>query len=84
LKTDSLFYRIFQTSPSTCFELIGRANPNAADYRFTAEEIKQTSFRIDGIFTPPPDCPHQPLYCIEVMGYRDRKRQNLCQPPAWI
>lgn len=72
MKTDSLFYRIFQTSPAAFFDLIGSPNPNAADYRFTSEEVKQTSFRIDGILTPPPDSPHLPLYFIEVMGYRDR------------
>lgn len=73
MKTDSLFYRIFVTSPAAFFDLIGSSNPNAADYRFTSEEVKQTSFRIDGIFTPPPNSPHLPLYFIEVMGYRDRK-----------
>lgn len=73
MKTDSLFYRIFVTSPAAFFDLIGTPNPNAADYRFTSQEVKQTSFRIDGIFTPPPNSPHLPLYFIEVMGYRDRK-----------
>uniref|UniRef100_A0A832H454 DUF2887 domain-containing protein n=1 Tax=Oscillatoriales cyanobacterium SpSt-402 TaxID=2282168 RepID=A0A832H454_9CYAN len=45
LKTDSLFYRIFQTSPAAFFDLIGTPNTNAADYRFTSEEVKQTSFK---------------------------------------
>ncbi|UBF24260.1 Rpn family recombination-promoting nuclease/putative transposase [Kovacikia minuta CCNUW1] len=73
MKTDSLFYRIFQTSPNAFFDLIGTPNPRGAIYRFTSEEVKQTSFRIDGILTPPPNTPDQPLYFIEVMGYRDRK-----------
>lgn len=73
MKTDSLFYKIFQTSPGIFFELIGNASPRAATYGFSSQEVKQTSFRIDGILTPPPYAADLPIYFVEVMGYRDRK-----------
>jgi predicted transposase/invertase (TIGR01784 family) len=72
LKTDSLFYRIFQTAPNAFFQLINTPIPNIP-YSFISQEVKQTSFRIDGILTPAADTPDQPIYFIEVMGYRDPK-----------
>ncbi|MDB9524981.1 DUF2887 domain-containing protein, partial [Oscillatoria sp. CS-180] len=46
MKTDSLFYSLFQTSPSVFFELIGQPAANAAGYRFASVEVKQTAFRL--------------------------------------
>lgn len=73
MKTDNLFYKLFQTEPRLFFELIGELTPAAAGYQFTSEEVKQTSFRIDGIFTPPAGEMELPLYFVEVMGYKDRQ-----------
>ncbi|MGF1603372.1 MAG: DUF2887 domain-containing protein [Thermosynechococcaceae cyanobacterium] len=73
LKTDNLFYRLFQTEPRLFFELLGEPISETAGYQFTSEEVKQTSFRIDGIFTPPADTVELPLYFVEVMGYKDRQ-----------
>ncbi|MBC6420000.1 MAG: DUF2887 domain-containing protein, partial [Prochloron sp. SP5CPC1] len=47
MKTDSLFYRIFQSGPEIFFELIGQ--PYRAGYHFRSIEVKQTAFRIDGV-----------------------------------
>lgn len=50
MKTDSIFYRLFQEFPQFFFELLG-ANPDLArNYEFTSQEIKQLAFRIDGLF----------------------------------
>jgi predicted transposase/invertase (TIGR01784 family) len=53
MKRDSLFYRIFQQSPTLLFDLLDSRPDNAADYAFNSIEVKETSFRIDGVFLPP-------------------------------
>ena len=53
MKRDSLFYRIFQQNPMLLFDLLQSYPTNARDYQFDSVEIKQTSFRIDGVFLPP-------------------------------
>jgi hypothetical protein len=53
LKTDSIFYKLFVMAPSVFFELIGNTDPRTSAYGFGSQEVKQTSFTIDGIFFPP-------------------------------
>ena len=62
MKTDSLFYRLFQTVPQLLFDLLDRPSDRAAHYQFTSEELKQTAFRLDGIFRPPDNQPTWPLF----------------------
>jgi conserved hypothetical protein (putative transposase or invertase) len=64
VKTDTLFYQIFQTFPQLVFQLLDR--PIIPGYAFTSVEVKEKSFRFDGIFMPPPDRPTEPIYFIEV------------------
>lgn len=52
MKTDSLFYRLFQEFPAIFFELIGNSPEIANNYQFSSVEVKQTAFRIDGVFLP--------------------------------
>ncbi|QDL06742.1 flagellar assembly protein H [Brasilonema octagenarum UFV-E1] len=52
MKTDSIFYRLFQEFPSIFFELIGEPPEEARAYQFSSVEVKQTAFRIDGVFLP--------------------------------
>ena len=73
MRTDSLFYQLFQTSPAILFELLGNTAPRTSTYSFSSQEVKQTSFRIDGILVPPPYASDLPLYFVEVQGYRDTK-----------
>jgi hypothetical protein len=42
MKTDSLFYRLFQAMPSLALELAGITVTERAAYAFRSEEIKQT------------------------------------------
>jgi predicted transposase YdaD len=49
VKTDILFYRLFQEIPSIFFELIGNSPEEVSNYRFSSVEIKQTSFRTETI-----------------------------------
>ena len=66
MKTDSLFYRIFLEFPSVFFELIGKSPDEAEGYEFTSREVKQPSFRIDGLFLPLEEDSSQPFYLAEV------------------
>jgi predicted transposase/invertase (TIGR01784 family) len=71
VKKDSLFYRLFQTLPRLFFELLGQPVERADTYRFTAVELKQTAFRLDGVFVPPDTEPTWPLFFVEVQFQRD-------------
>ena len=48
MKTDSIFYQLFKVYPETLFELINQPTSLSKLYDFSSEEIKQTSFRLDG------------------------------------
>lgn len=71
MKTDSLFYRIFQTDPGILFELLGQSFKVAQDYEFKSVEIKQIAFRIDGVFLPNPDASDQTVWFVEVQFQHD-------------
>ena len=70
MKTDSLFYRLFQHHPQLALELLG-LHYSGDSYRFGSEEIKQTAFRLDGVFTPLANDPAQPLIFAEVQYQPD-------------
>jgi len=71
MKTDSLFYRIFQTAPGILLELAGASPTEATCYEFRSVELKQTAFRIDGVLIPTQDLEHQPVYFVEVQFQPD-------------
>jgi len=71
LKTDSIFYRIFQTDPGILFELLGQSADLAVGYEFRSVEIKQLAFRIDGVLLPTPDAVDQTVWFIEVQFQKD-------------
>ncbi|MEH1934666.1 MAG: Rpn family recombination-promoting nuclease/putative transposase [Nostoc sp.] len=73
MKTDAIFYDIFQEFPSILFELIGQSNTNTNAYKFIAPEIKQRSFRLDGVFSPLEGFGNEPLYFVEVQFYKDEE-----------
>lgn len=71
MKTDSIFYRLFLTFPDAFFELIEHQSSEAKAYRFSSVELKQTAFRIDGLFLPVPDRKQLPVYFVEVQFQKD-------------
>ncbi|WP_043998453.1 DUF2887 domain-containing protein, partial [Microcystis aeruginosa] len=71
MKTDSLFYQIFLRFPDSFFDLIGQPQPVSANYQFTSQEVKQLSFRLDGLFIPLREDSQQPLYLVEVQFQPD-------------
>ena len=70
MRTDSLFYRLFQDWPGLVLELAG-LDSTAAGYALRAEEIKQTGFRLDGVLAPPDDQPDWPLVFVETQFQPD-------------
>ena len=69
MKTDTIFYRLFQTFPDLLFELIDFPRELANFYRFSSVEVKQLSFRIDGVFLP--ERQDLPIYFTEVQFQND-------------
>ena len=71
MKTDSLFYRLFQTFPPLLFDLL-KFTPVNSNYKFKSVEIKQTAFRLDGVFSPPENDHNSPLFFVEVQFQTDK------------
>ena len=71
MKTDSLFYRLFQELPELVFELADWPVPTGAVYTLRAEEVKQTGFRLDGLLLPPPELTHLPGVFVETQFQLD-------------
>jgi predicted transposase/invertase (TIGR01784 family) len=73
VKTDAIFYELIKDIPKVLFELIGRPNTNLNAYQFTAQELKQQSFRLDGIFSTLAGFDVEPLYFVEFQTYKDEE-----------
>ena len=64
MRTDTLFYQLFNAFHSLLFELIERLISEAEGYEFSSVEVKEKAFRFDGIFIP--KAKDKPIYLIEV------------------
>jgi predicted transposase/invertase (TIGR01784 family) len=71
MKTDSLFYRLFQIRPQILFELLSNSSQPVSNYEFTSIEVKQLAFRIDGVFLPLDGESTVPFYVVEVQFQPD-------------
>ncbi len=71
LKTDTIYYQLFKRFPSLIFTLLDHQPENAKDYRFESIEVKETSFRIDGVFLPPENISPRIVYFGEVQFQKD-------------
>lgn len=67
MKTDTLFYELFQVAPQTFFELL-QVTPDCS-YRFESITVKASEKRIDGVFEPA--VVGQPIYFLEIQGFPD-------------
>lgn len=72
MKTDSIFYQLFQSFPGIFFELIDQPPTTANTYQFSSVEVKQLAFRIDGVFIPTLEA-SLPIYFVEFQFQPDRK-----------
>jgi predicted transposase/invertase (TIGR01784 family) len=69
MKTDSLFYKLFQQLPDTLFALTEQPTTLAANYSFDSVAVKETTFTMDGIFVP--QTSGLPLYFVEAQLQKD-------------
>ena len=74
MRRDSIFYKLFKQMPELSFELIEQSVPDAERYRFDSVEVKETAFRIDGVFLPPDDAESKVIFFSEVQL---QKKENL-------
>ncbi len=72
MKTDKIFYTLFQVFPELLFQLLGESPNLAQNYQFKSIEIKELAFRLDGVFIPDADHPDYPLYFVEVQFQKDK------------
>jgi predicted transposase/invertase (TIGR01784 family) len=69
MRRDSIFYQLFRRSPTLLFEFLPQQPARAEEYIFEAIEIKETGFRMDGVFLPPD--PSGIVYFCEVQFQLD-------------
>ena len=74
MKRDSIYYQIFKRFPGLLFELVNDPPKQAQNYRFESVEVKETAFRIDGVFLPPEGTTPRIVFFAEVQF-------QLCRSP---
>jgi len=84
VKRDSIFYQIFKQSPSLLFELVEEPPPQAQDYQFESIEVKETAFRMDGVFTPPDNAASKTVFFAEVQFQADPKLYYRFNSEVWL
>ncbi|BBD63039.1 hypothetical protein NIES2109_58890 (plasmid) [Nostoc sp. HK-01] len=71
MRTDTIFYTLFQNLPSVLFELLEQSPDVATHYQFTSVEIKELTRRLDGLFLPFDEFPEDTIYFVEVQFQKD-------------
>ncbi|MEG3438087.1 Rpn family recombination-promoting nuclease/putative transposase [Pannus brasiliensis CCIBt3594] len=71
MKTDSIFYRLFQTFPRCFFDLLGLASETADHYQFTSVERGNLPDCFDGVFLSSDR--NRPIYFLKVQLQIDPK-----------
>ncbi|MFN6513125.1 MAG: Rpn family recombination-promoting nuclease/putative transposase [Nostoc sp. CreGUA01] len=73
MRRDSIFYKLFQQSPTLLFELLTNPPANACEYKFDSVAVKEPKFEIDGVFLPPENASPGVVYFCEVQFQKDEK-----------
>ena len=73
MKTDVIFYELIKELPQIFFELIDKPDTNPNIYTFIAPEVKQQSFRLDGLFATIKGFENEPMYFVELQTYKDEE-----------
>ena len=71
MRCDSIFYKLFKQFPGLLFELVDEPPPEAQNYQFESVEVKETAFRIDGVFLPPANAVSKTVFFAEVQFQKD-------------
>lgn len=72
MRRDAIFYQIFKRHPGLFFELIAQPPDRARGYRFESVEVKEPTFRIDGVFLPPDNASPKIAFFTEVQFQKDQ------------
>ncbi len=73
MKRDTIFFKIFEQNPSLLFEFVDKKPAEANRYRFKSVTIKETEFRIDGVFLPPDNATTKIAYFAEFQFQKDER-----------
>ena len=73
MQRDSIFYKLFQQSPTLLFEILTNSPINAENYRFDSVAVKEPKFEIDGVFLPPENEAAGIVYFCEVQFQKDEQ-----------
>jgi predicted transposase/invertase (TIGR01784 family) len=71
VRRDSIFYQIFQQSPSLLFDILEQRPVNAEHYTFDSVAVKEPTFTIDGVFLPPKQQKKGIVYFCEIQFQKD-------------
>jgi predicted transposase/invertase (TIGR01784 family) len=71
LKRDSIYYQLFKRFPALLFAIVDSPPAQASRYRFESIEVKETAFRIDSVFLPPPEPKPRVIFFAEVQLQKD-------------
>ncbi|MEH1884732.1 DUF2887 domain-containing protein [Nostoc sp.] len=71
MRRDTIFYKLFKQFPGLLFELVNEPPLEAENYQFESVEVKETAFRIDGVFLPPADAVSKTVFFAEVQFQKD-------------
>ena len=78
------FLSIIPRFPWIFFQLIERESTNPDAYEFIAPEIKQRSFRLDGLFTTTEEYSDLPLFFVEVQFYQETNFYDRLFPSIFL
>ena len=71
VSSDKLFCFLFQTTPDLILRWLDDLPPDAGGYSFSAPVLKEREYRLDGLFTPPPQRPDLPAVVLEAQMAAD-------------
>jgi len=72
VRTDNLFYKLFQQAPNFAFQLLGLPLP-PIPYQFQSVELKEFGFRLDGLLLPIEPDANLPFILIEAQMQPDAR-----------
>ncbi|BAB73882.1 DUF2887 domain-containing protein [Anabaena sp. FACHB-709] len=84
MRRDSIFYKLFQQSPSLLFELLTNPPTNADEYIFDSVAVKEPKFEIDGVFLPPQNQSPGVVYFCEVQFQKDERLYERVFAESWL
>lgn len=84
MRRDSIFYKLFQQSPSLLFELLTNPPENADEYIFDSVAVKEPKFEIDGVFLPPQNQNPGVVYFCEVQFQKDERLYERVFAESWL